>query len=363
MTSLLPPNATQTEKAVEAATMRIAAIPVVVADIMNPTTCPAALLPWLAWALSVDEWDAAWTQETQRAVIAASVAVHRRKGTLSALRAAIAAAGFGDAIITEKYGLKLRNGAQRYNGGGGNFWRGATAMTDLAYWPNAQTAAGITTSVIERGTLPDGRPFVKIRLQGTTTAAGSGGFGAGYLFTAGRFALRAGMTFTASFYVQKLSGVAVGAGLRAALIEETAPTTSVGTTIGNTNNTVGAAALLTVTRAFSTGNQGRPNIQWVYPSGTVLDEVFMIYGAQVEAGSTRTELVPFDFAHGSPDHWAEYRLELPRPITITQAAMVRRIADGVAPARSRLKLMTYPAAQHLRNGAINYDGTFAHGAA
>jgi phage tail P2-like protein len=101
MTILLPPNATPTERAVEAATSRIAAIPVVIGDIWNPATCPAHLLPWLAWALSVDVWDAGWSEQTQRAVIAASTLVHRRKGTIGAIKAAMAAMGYGDVDITE----------------------------------------------------------------------------------------------------------------------------------------------------------------------------------------------------------------------------------------------------------------------
>jgi phage tail P2-like protein len=84
MNSLLPPNASPQEAAIEAATARIADVPVPNASLWTPATCPAALLPWLAWALSVDEWDGTWPEERQRAVIAASVGVHRRKGTRGA---------------------------------------------------------------------------------------------------------------------------------------------------------------------------------------------------------------------------------------------------------------------------------------
>ena len=58
MPSLLPPNATVLETATEEAMHQpISAINVPVRDLWNPAKCPLTLLPWLAWALSVDEWD------------------------------------------------------------------------------------------------------------------------------------------------------------------------------------------------------------------------------------------------------------------------------------------------------------------
>lgn len=85
--SLLPPNAAALERAAEQATARIGRVPVPIDDVWDPATCPEPLLPWLAWALSVDRWDPEWPVETKRAVIAASIPSHRRKGTLAALRA------------------------------------------------------------------------------------------------------------------------------------------------------------------------------------------------------------------------------------------------------------------------------------
>ncbi|HNM43794.1 phage tail protein I [Plasticicumulans sp.] len=96
MSSLLPPHASPLERALEAvAGARIEAVEVErLRALWTPADCPAPLLPWLAWALSVDEWDADWSEATQRAVIAASVEVHRRKGTLGAVRRALAATGY-----------------------------------------------------------------------------------------------------------------------------------------------------------------------------------------------------------------------------------------------------------------------------
>lgn len=89
MSNLLPPNATGAEKALAETIARMSDIPVPVKDLWNTETCPSAVLPWLAWALSVDIWDPDWTEDRKREEIAESVDVHRRKGTVSSLRQAI----------------------------------------------------------------------------------------------------------------------------------------------------------------------------------------------------------------------------------------------------------------------------------
>ncbi|MDO5631140.1 MAG: phage tail protein I [Paracoccus sp. (in: a-proteobacteria)] len=114
MTSLLPPNSTATERAAEAVTDR--PVPVPVADLWSADRCPAAHLPWLAWALSVDDWDPDWPEDTQRAVIAASVEVHRCKGTVWAMRRALAVAGLGDATIQEGWSANRYDGVVPRNG-------------------------------------------------------------------------------------------------------------------------------------------------------------------------------------------------------------------------------------------------------
>jgi phage tail P2-like protein len=93
MSDLLPPNALPSERALALATARVGDVPVPIGALHNPATCPAALLPWLAWAESVDEWDPAWTTAQKRAVIAASRMVHEKKGTVGAIRLAIEALG------------------------------------------------------------------------------------------------------------------------------------------------------------------------------------------------------------------------------------------------------------------------------
>jgi phage tail P2-like protein len=101
MNDLLPPNATAQERAISLALDR--AVPVPVRQLWNPATCPEGILPWLAWSLSVDEWDAAWPVDQKRSAIAASIETHRRKGTIGSLRRALQALGY-DVEIDEKTG-------------------------------------------------------------------------------------------------------------------------------------------------------------------------------------------------------------------------------------------------------------------
>jgi phage tail P2-like protein len=182
----LPAEAGRAEKALAQGVIGAFGFDIPNPHLWNPATCPAALLPWLAWALSVDEWDDAWTEATKRAVIAASVEVHRRKGTVGSIKKALAAAGYGDATVLERFGRTRYNGAILHDGA---------------------------------------------------------------------------------------------------------------------------------------------------------------------------------FDHSEPDHWAEYRVVLARPLTIAQAARVRAILDAVAPARCRLKALDFTEAANLYDGRITHDGSYTHGVA
>lgn len=96
MNSLLPPNATAQERALEAVTARISNVPIPAPDIIDPDTCPEALLPWLAWALSVDDWSADWTLRVKRAQVRNAIAIQRRKGTANSVSQIVEA--FGGAV-------------------------------------------------------------------------------------------------------------------------------------------------------------------------------------------------------------------------------------------------------------------------
>ena len=92
--SILPPNATPAELALEEAIVSSVPDLTPVAQLMNPDTCPAHLLGWLAWAMSVDTWDAGWSEPVKRDVIRNSVSVHRLKGTRAAVMTALEALDF-----------------------------------------------------------------------------------------------------------------------------------------------------------------------------------------------------------------------------------------------------------------------------
>lgn len=98
-THLLPSNATAQECALSESVARLSDIKVPLDTLWNPWTCPAGLLPWLAWALSVDVWDDEWSEDQKRATIAASVQVHRIKGTRGAVNRALGALGYDISLV------------------------------------------------------------------------------------------------------------------------------------------------------------------------------------------------------------------------------------------------------------------------
>lgn len=114
--SLLPMNSTATERALESVASRISDLSAPIDLMLKPEACPSPFLPWLAWALSVDEWDAEWTEEHKREAIAASIGIHRHKGTVWAMRRALSVAGLGDAELIERFGAKKYDGEFVHDG-------------------------------------------------------------------------------------------------------------------------------------------------------------------------------------------------------------------------------------------------------
>lgn len=93
--TLLPPNATPQERALEGAGARVSDVPILVREYSNPDLCPVQLLPWLASQFSVDAWKTDWTEDQKRRTIKESVSVHRKKGTVGAVTSALLAFGIG----------------------------------------------------------------------------------------------------------------------------------------------------------------------------------------------------------------------------------------------------------------------------
>lgn len=114
--TLLPANATKLERAFEALLAQVMDIDCPVDRLWSPAACPAALLPYLAWAVSIDEWDGAWTDARKREVIAASIEIQRHKGTPWAIRRSLDLMGYGSATIYERYAALRLDGSWTLNG-------------------------------------------------------------------------------------------------------------------------------------------------------------------------------------------------------------------------------------------------------
>ncbi|EKN5995886.1 phage tail protein I [Yersinia enterocolitica] len=92
--NMLPSSASGFMRHTEKVTQRLTDLPVDLRQLWDPDECSTDLLPYLAWALSVDRWDKNWSEQTKRQVIKASWLVHRQKGTISALRHVVEPFGF-----------------------------------------------------------------------------------------------------------------------------------------------------------------------------------------------------------------------------------------------------------------------------
>lgn len=84
--SLLPSNRTPLEQALAQLSTGDFALADVLRQMHSVDSCPAELLPWLAIQRSVDRWDPEWSEAIKRKVVKDSFEVHKRKGTVGALR-------------------------------------------------------------------------------------------------------------------------------------------------------------------------------------------------------------------------------------------------------------------------------------
>lgn len=91
---LLPANATDLERLAAEALAQIDRVPVSLRQLWNPDTCPVELLPYLAWAFSVDRWSQVWPESAKRAAIRAAYFIHAHKGTIGALRRVVEPLGY-----------------------------------------------------------------------------------------------------------------------------------------------------------------------------------------------------------------------------------------------------------------------------
>ncbi|EFH4332938.1 phage tail protein I [Escherichia coli] len=91
---LLPPSASRMERVAARVCASLGEVPVPLRQLWNPWTCRADLLPYLAWAFSVDRWDEAWPINTKRKAVADAFYLHKYKGTTGAMRRVVEPFGF-----------------------------------------------------------------------------------------------------------------------------------------------------------------------------------------------------------------------------------------------------------------------------
>ncbi|CAI0862249.1 phage tail protein I [Serratia proteamaculans] len=98
MNSLLPSGSTPLERRAAEACAGISDLNTPLRDLWNPDRCPVKFLPYLAWAFSVDRWDEKWTAAEKRKAVKDAFYIHRRKGTIAAIRRVIEAMGYSMSI-------------------------------------------------------------------------------------------------------------------------------------------------------------------------------------------------------------------------------------------------------------------------
>lgn len=109
MNDLLPPSATTQERALALSSARVSDVPCPIKSLWNPDTCPLHVLPWLAWALSVETWDASWPEFKKRAVVKSAISTAKTKGTRQAVADALNAIGV--AVNVQEWFARTPQGA------------------------------------------------------------------------------------------------------------------------------------------------------------------------------------------------------------------------------------------------------------
>lgn len=99
--SLLPPNATELERALEQAMARLASPAIPLRELVDPDACPLDLLPYLAWALSIDSWSSDWPESVKRARVRHAIAIQRSKGTANSVREVVES--FGGSVALREW--------------------------------------------------------------------------------------------------------------------------------------------------------------------------------------------------------------------------------------------------------------------
>jgi phage tail P2-like protein len=96
--SLLPINASQLLKDLESSSLKATSLEALNRYVTNPDLAPNNILPWLAWAVSVDDWSDNWPKVIKREMIKNSISLHQIKGTKRAIQKALEIIGVAGEI-------------------------------------------------------------------------------------------------------------------------------------------------------------------------------------------------------------------------------------------------------------------------
>lgn len=97
MTNLLPPNASNLEKALAYA-VQLPAAPTPYRALWSPDDCPLELLPWLAWSLGVRTWSPEWSEAVKRERVRQAIPLKRRLGTRKSVEDVVSTLGASASI-------------------------------------------------------------------------------------------------------------------------------------------------------------------------------------------------------------------------------------------------------------------------
>lgn len=91
--SLLPPNATPEERALEQVMAHVGDEPIDLRTVKNFDLCPVSVIPALAWEMGVTYWEDTWTEDQRRSALKSAAAVNKLRGTTGAVKRALKAVG------------------------------------------------------------------------------------------------------------------------------------------------------------------------------------------------------------------------------------------------------------------------------
>lgn len=90
---LLPLGSSDLEKKASECLREAVSHQITIPELINPDKCPVNLLPYLAWAFSVDRWEDAWSESFKRQTIKQAYYIHKKKGTINAIKRVVESIG------------------------------------------------------------------------------------------------------------------------------------------------------------------------------------------------------------------------------------------------------------------------------